>query len=76
MLEFYKTVGGRRFIDGTMPKIADSLKVISDHLREQKTKRLCHKEEVVSILENLIDGRPDDGVGIPLSTVLRYVEQT
>ena len=32
-LEFYQTVGGRQFIDGTMKKVAASLEDISDSLK-------------------------------------------
>jgi hypothetical protein len=34
-LEFYQTVGGRQFIDGTMKNIARSLERIADALEEQ-----------------------------------------
>lgn len=34
MLDFYKTSGGRRFCDSTMPEIAKQLKRIADELRQ------------------------------------------
>lgn len=37
-LEFYKTQAGRRFYDGTMTRIADSLERIATCLEEQQTK--------------------------------------
>ena len=35
-LEFYKTQAGRRFYDGVMPRIADALERIADHLETEK----------------------------------------
>jgi len=66
MLDFYQTVGGRRFIDGTI-----SLEVIAKHLQ-----RTEEKKEVLHILDSLIDGKPDDPVGAPLSRIREYVENT
>jgi len=71
MLDFYQTVGGRRFIDGTMPKLVKSLEVIAKHLQ-----RTEEKKEVLHILDSLIDGKPDDPVGAPLSRIREYVENT
>ena len=49
-LDFYQTVGGRQFIDGTMKDIAHSLKRIADVLEEQNNKEsvccvFCSKEK-------------------------------
>jgi|WetSurMetagenome_2_1015567.scaffolds.fasta_scaffold26021_5 hypothetical protein len=52
MLDFYKTAGGRRFIDVTMPRIADALERILDILEKfdsnmrQTTKILKQRLEV------------------------------
>jgi len=47
------------------------LEVIAKHLQ-----RTEEKKEVLHILDSLIDGKPDDPVGAPLSRIREYVENT
>lgn len=35
MVEFFNTQMGHRFIQGTMPRIADGLEAIAEHLKKQ-----------------------------------------
>ena len=46
-LEFYKTQAGRRFYDGVMPRIADALERIANHLEAEKA------EEKRSVLQEV-----------------------
>ena len=48
---------------------------LNKHIKSLRASRK-EKENVIHILENMIDGKPDDHLGIPLSEVLRYVEKT
>jgi hypothetical protein len=48
MLEFYQTGGGRRFVDGTMVTIAESLKSIDSSLKEivaHQSKMRCYADD-------------------------------
>ena len=76
MPDFFQTRMGHIFFEGTMPTIARSIKVIADHIEAEKTKKSKEKENVVHLLENMIDGKPNDGIGTVLTEVLEYVEKT
>tara|TARA_B110000444_G_scaffold232681_1_gene241549 strand:+ start:358 stop:606 length:249 start_codon:yes stop_codon:yes gene_type:complete len=53
-LEFYKTQAGRRFYDGTMTRIADSLERIATSL-EQRQKTPTELEEDIPASQELAD---------------------
>lgn len=58
-LEFYKTHAGRRFYDGTMTRIADSLERIATCLEEQQTK----SKEAAPDSREMMDAYPSGVMG-------------
>lgn len=62
MLDFYKTSGGRRLCDSTMPEIAKQLKRIADELR-QANKLKAHELGLTStadVAEEFVNKDKDD----------------
>lgn len=44
MLEFYKTQGGRKFIEGTVPKLVSVLERVAVCLEKEQERQACVKE--------------------------------
>ena len=59
MLEFYQTIGGRRFIDGTMPRIADALEKIAAELAWHDCGEgpWANAQDALAFLENEVGAR-------------------
>ncbi len=72
MLEFYKTTGGRRFIDSTMPEIGKQLRRIADALEAQAVAD-AHASEVLDLMERGI--RPVR-LDVPVGETFNYVGDT
>jgi len=85
MNEFHQTIMGRRFIEGTMPRIADALERISNKLEAPKPTvgnptqvkarkaKIKMADEVIRDLNSLRDGE-NDSLGDILFSAVAVIE--
>jgi hypothetical protein len=75
-LDFYQTVGGRQFIDGTMKNISRSLERIADSLEkmgstaEQEEEQLC--QQCLLSVADVVDDDHGNIINIPGKTNEHY----